>query len=221
MNRNPSELKPDKWRARIGELRAGLADQKPEDIANKSGIEYHPLDPGQGEFLFLLWDRKVSLSFPELLALDIQANQALADSSLALLLYYLTTCDGTLASGQWVSFSDLPEGRFYNHAFQNYTGAELARTFEDDLDAFLRSSEILKGKRVYLLGDAAYQFQVLPLVNLLVVTWQGDEDFNSSYQILFDAAVHHHLPTDACAIIGGILTRRLIAEKVSHNEISN
>jgi hypothetical protein len=221
LNRIPSELKPDKWRARIGELRAGLVDQKPEELANKSGIEYHPHNPEQGEFHFLLWDRKVSLSFPELLALDIQTNQALADSSLALLLYYLTTCDGTSAFGQWVSFSDLPDGRFYNHAFQNYTGAELARTFKDDFEAFLRYSEILKGKRVYLLGDAAYRFQVLPLVNLLVVTWQGDEDFDSTYQVLFDAAVHHHLPTDACAIIGGILTRRLIAEKESHNEISN
>lgn len=221
MNRNPSEPKPDKWSARIGELRAVLVDQKPEELANSSGIDYHPDNPEQGEFHILLWNRKVSLSFPDLLASDIQTNQKLADSSLALLLYYLTTCDGTPASGQWVSFSDLPDGRFYNHAFQNYTGAELARTFKDDLESFLQSSEILKGKRVYLLGDAAYQFQVLPLVNLLVVTWQGDEDFDSTYQVLFDAAVHHHLPTDACAIIGGMLTRRLIAEKVSNNEISN
>jgi len=68
------------------------------------------------------------------------------------------------------------------------------------------------------LGDAAYEFQVLPMVSLLVVTWQGDEEFNSTYQILFDAAVSHHLPTDACAILGSNLTNRLITEMESLNE---
>jgi hypothetical protein len=51
-----------------------------------------------------------------------------------------------------------------------------------------------------------------------VVTWEGDEDFPSTYQILFDAAVSHHLPTDACAILGSILTHRLTAEMEKFNE---
>ena len=171
--------------------------------------------------IFRFGIREVLLSFPELLAIDPQTNQELSHSSLALLLYYFVTCDGTQASGKWISYSELPDGRFYNQAFQSYTGGELAQAFDNDLPAFLQASENLQGKRVYLLGDAAYEFQVLPLVNLLVLTWQGDEDFKSTYQILFDAAVHHHLPTDACAIIGGSLTRRLIAEKESLNETSN
>jgi hypothetical protein len=68
------------------------------------------------------------------------------------------------------------------------------------------------------LGDAAYEFYVLPLVSVLLVTWQGDEDFNATYQILFDAAVSHHIPTDACAIIGSNLTHHLIVEMESVNE---
>ena len=61
-----------------------------------------------------------------------------------------------------------------------------------------------------VLGDRAFFFRVLPKVSLLAVCWLGDEDFPSSYNILFDAAVSHHLSTDACAIVGGTLTRRLI-----------
>lgn len=221
MNRKPSESKPDLLGVRIDELRKLLADQKPEDLAVSSGITYHPSNHEKGEFHVPLWNRMVVLSFPELIATDLQTDQELSSSLLTLLLYYLTTSDGTQASGKWISFSELPDGRFYNQAFQGYTGAELAQSFGNDLETFLQSAENLKGKRVYLLGDAAYEFQVLPLVNLLVVTWQGDEDFRSTYQILFDAAVHHYLPTDACAIIGGNLTRRLIAEKVSKNENSN
>lgn len=221
MNWNPSEPRPDLLGVRIDELRSLLVAQNPEELAGKSGTTYHPSNHAKGEFNFPLWDREVLLSFPELLAIDPQTNQELSHSSLALLLYYFVTCDGTQASGKWISFSELPDGRFYNQAFQSYTGGELAQAFDNDLPAFLQASENLQGKRVYLLGDAAYEFQVLPLVNLLVLTWQGDEDFKSTYQILFDAAVHHHLPTDACAIIGGSLTRRLIAEKESLNETSN
>ena len=105
--------------------------------------------------------------------------------------------------------------------YQGYSGGRLAQVFKNDFKALCQVSENLGGKRVYLLGDAAYEFYVLPLVSLLVVTWQGDEDFDATYQILFDAAVSHHLPTDASAIIGSNLTHRLIVEMESINENRN
>jgi hypothetical protein len=129
------------------------------------------------------------------------------------LLYYFNTCDGTLDSGRWIAFSELPGGRFYTQAFQGYTGKVVAQTFENDLEAFARVAESLAGKRIYLLGDLAYAFQVLPLVSLLVVYWQGDEEMQPTCQILFDATVSHHLPTDACAVLGSNLTHRMIEQK--------
>jgi hypothetical protein len=60
-------------------------------------------------------------------------------------------------------------------------------------------------------ADVSFRFQALPYVPVLAVCWQGDEDFPSSYQLLFDAHTPSHLPTDGCAILGSMLTRRLIA----------
>jgi hypothetical protein len=48
-------------------------------------------------------------------------------------------------------------------------------------------------------------------LELAVVFWAGDEDLPASYQVLFEATAAHHLPTDACAIAGSMLTRQLIA----------
>jgi len=48
-------------------------------------------------------------------------------------------------------------------------------------------------------------------VRVTVACWQGDEDFPSSYRVLFDAALAHQLPTDAGAVLGSTITRRLIA----------
>ena len=217
----PNGPKPDLLGNRLDELRSQLADQDPEQLAKRTGTTYHPLDQSSGEFHLTLWDRQLVVKFPQLLVHDQQTREEISGISLATVLYYFATCDGTKPSGQWVSFSELPDGRFYNQAYQGYTGGKLAQMFGNNFDLLCQVAEKVNGKRVYLLGDAAYEFYVLPLVNLLLVTWQGDEDFNATYQVLFDAAVSHHLPTDACAIIGSNLTHKLTMELESVNENRN
>lgn len=212
------ESKPDRLGKRLAELRSKLNKVNPGDLATRSCTTYKSLDQGRGEFQIQLWDQRVVLTFPDLIAYDTLSGDQLGDSSQALLLYYLSTCDGTPASDKWISFSELPDGRFYNQAYQGYTGGRLAQAFGNDFTSFCQVSENLGGKRVYLLGDAAYEFQVLPRVSLLVVTWQGDDDFDAAYQILFDAAVDHHLPTDACAILGSNLTHKLSEKMESLDE---
>jgi hypothetical protein len=61
-------------------------------------------------------------------------------------------------------------------------------------------------------GELAFAYQVLPHVRLLAACWLGDEEFPPSYRVLFDAAAGHHLTTDAYAILGSMLTRRLLRE---------
>lgn len=218
LSKLPDPSKPDLLRRRLDELRQQLRSQNHEQLAVRTGSIYRSLDQSSGEFHLKLWDHHLAIKFPELVAYNRHSGEETSEINTAMLLYYYATCDGTRPTGQWISFSDLPDGRFYNHAYQGYTGGKLAQVFSNDFDKFCQVAENLNGKRVYLLGDAAYEFYVLPLVSVLLVTWQGDEDFNATYQILFDAAVKHHLPTDACAIIGSNLTRRLTVEMESVNE---
>jgi hypothetical protein len=215
------EGKPDLLAARLDEMRDELIAKSPGELANFTGTTFYRTEQEIGEFRFQLWERDVALSYPELVASDRQSGEQLSSSSLALVLYYFLTCDGTRPSGQWISFSELPDGRFYNQAYQGYTGGKLAQVFQNDFDKFCLTAESLGGRRVHSLGDAAYEYNVLPMVNLLVVTWQGDEDFNATYQVLFDAAVTHHLPTDAGAITASILAGRLLSELEKSNENRN
>lgn len=215
----PGGPKPDLLGERIAQLRGQLQNLEPEQLAKRTGTIYLPSNQDSGEFQFNLWDREISLKFPELIAYDAHSNAEISGSTLAMILYYFTTCDGTQPSGNWISFSELPEGRFYNQAFQGYTGGKLGQVFGNDFKLFCQVSEKMNGARAHMLGDAAYQFYVLPLVSLLLVTWRGDEDFNATYQVLFDETISHHLPTDASAITGSILTGRIIGglEKMNEN----
>jgi len=197
---------------RLGELRAILASSDPGTIAGLAGAIYSSADTHlpMGDRIHLsLWSRPISIACSEWVAYPDGEDQPLSSFDQALFLYYLTTADGAPLSGKWIAFSDLPDGRFYNQAFQGYTGKELARLFLDDRLAFERAAQALGGIRQPL-GDAAFAFHALPRVPLLAIYWQGDEDFPSNFQVLFDAAASHYLPTDAYAILGSTLTRRLI-----------
>jgi len=194
---------------RVDELRSTLRGQDPELVAVRSGSSYLTLGPGRGELHLPVWRRTCILRWPELTGCD-DKDDPLPDFQLAMLLYYLVTADGTPLTGHWVSFADLPDGRMYNAAFQGYSGDEIAKAFGLDLDGFITACEKV-GSRSIEVGSASFIFQALPHVPMMLTYWQGDEDFPSSCKVLFDESAGHYLPIDACAILGSMLTRKVIA----------
>jgi hypothetical protein len=200
---------------RMGELRTRLAKADPLQLSRNAGSEFTPLSPGTGEFHLLFWEKEICLNFPGLIAQDRLTGKDLGIANQAMLLYYFATADGTPLSNQWISFTDLPDGKFYSQAFQGYTGMELFRHFGNNLALFVEAAHN-SGGGDYPFGDAAFVFRVLPRILLLLVCWQGDDEFPASYQILFDASASHYLPTDACAIAGSMLTRKLLSS--THNQ---
>jgi hypothetical protein len=205
----PHDIHLDKLIKRIAELRAGLQTNDPRHLAARTGA--CPIEKGEqvGEFHLALWEQEVVLDYPTFVAHEAQNGAGLPDLLQTMLLYYFTTSDGAPPAGKWISFAELPNGRFYNQAFQGYSGKELARAFGENLTAFIEAATQLGGERLHF-GDAAFAFQALPRVPLLVVYWLGDEDFPSTGQVLFDESASHYLPTDACAVLGSMLTQRLI-----------
>jgi len=202
----------DRFARRVNELKKDLSQKKPSYLAAATSAEFRPRHSIKGEFSLLLWGNEVCLSYPDFIIQDQRTGNPLSQMDLVMLLYYFNTSDGTAKTGRWISFSELPDGKFYNQAFQGYTGQRLARSFHDDMAIFEHAATSLGGTP-FPLGSASFTFKVLPRVSLLVIFWQGDEDFPSSFQILFDASASHYLPTDAYAIIGSTLTSRLIKAK--------
>ena len=210
----PPAPDPDRFTYRIEELRAALRNTDPNLLAVRSGTAFQLLEAGRGQFNLHLWNQPVLLDWPNLTAVNAENGPMLNAMELTLLLFYLATADGAPPTGQWISFSELPEGRFYNPAFQGYTGQSLAQTFKNELPAFIQAANAAGGMPQPL-GDAAFAFQALPRVPLLAVYWQGDEDFPASAQILLDASASHYLPTEAYAILGSALTRRVIKARLA------
>jgi hypothetical protein len=210
---------------RISQLRIALASQDPAIIAQHTGMVYQSINAAQAEFYLSVWGQPVILSFPNLTGRELITGKELPLMLQGLLLYYLKTADGTPVSGRWISFSELHDGRFYNQAYMGYTGKELSRCFGNDLKGFVEIALHLGGTLQSngsqpVPGDIACSFTALPRVQLLVAAWHGDEEFPSSFQVLFDASVNHYLSTDVCAILGSMLTRKLIAAYPTYRSAS-
>jgi hypothetical protein len=195
---------------RADELRAQVSSADHRKLAEYTGADFleNTADP---YFEFLFWGKPVLLQTADYIARDKKSGQPLPAIHQAMILYYFSTSRRSSPAGKWVSFSELSAAQFYNAAFQGYTSKKLLQHFQNDIQRFIDRCLEFKGKRTSF-GDGAFRFQILPKVALLAVYWEGDDEFPPSYKILFEDIVDNHLPTDGCAILGSMLTGKLIAE---------
>lgn len=189
---------------RLDSLKEDLRLRDPLRIAKLSGVSWEP-----GRFEFRYWGEAIVLHWPELRAEYADGSQC-STFDTAMLLYYLTTADGSPLADRWISFRELPGGAFYNQAFQGYTGDRLARFFSERPETLAQAALTLDGSRLPALSEFAFSFQPLPRIRLASVLWLGDEDFPSRCAVLFDAASPHYMITDGLALLGSGLTGRLI-----------
>jgi len=194
---------------RSDELRKDLYNREVDQLAELTGTTLQSED-GESFFEFLYWDKPVHLSSKDYLARDPESQHPLPPIHQAMILYYFHSSKGSPATGNWISFSELEDGQFYNSAFQGYTANKLTQYFQTDYEKFDSRNEALCGTRVDF-GNGAFRYQILPQIAILVVYWKGDDEFPPSYKILFEDIADYHLPTDGCAILGSMLVGKLMA----------
>jgi len=127
-----------------------------------------------------------------------------------ILCHYLLQAKGTSPSGQWITFRQIPDGQFYDAAFQQRTRGPFLSFFGDKPDLFRASAEKLAGVPIAA-GDAGMIFPVFPRVPVQLILWQGDEELPPESTILFDATISDYLPAEDIAVLSGMLVYRLIS----------
>ncbi len=149
----------DRFARKKQELKSRLSCRNPKILADNTLAKFLPNNSGGGEFILPLWDEEIIVSYPEFHAVEKNSGNKLSELDLVTLLYYFGHADRTPLSGKWISYSELPDGQFYNQAFQGYTGKVLARTFSNNRDAFNMAAVRAGGER-YELGDSGFIFKI-------------------------------------------------------------
>ena len=194
---------------RADELRQDLLSSNPHQLAELTNTTIRA-EKDVSHFEFLYWGKPVVMSNQDFLARDPESTHPLPPIHQAMILYYFYSSKGSPGPGKWISFSELADGQFYNAAFQGYTSKKLLQHFQEDYEGFEKNNLDLCAEKVDF-GDGAFKHQILPQVAILFVYWKGDDEFPPSYKILFEDIVDYHLPTDALAILGSMLTGKLVA----------
>ena len=190
---------------RIDELRANLRERNLPQLADLVGAQLNDTGLQIG-----YWRDEVIVRWPELEVVSLSAEEPLATFDQGMLMYYLETADGSPLADHWIGFRELPDGGFYNQAFETYSGRPIAERFGAQPELLRDAANQLDGTRLTALAPQAFYFLPLPRVRIAVALWPGDEDFPSKASVLFDAAASHYMTTDGLALLGAGLARRLI-----------
>jgi hypothetical protein len=196
--------------------RLQAAGLEPGSACARSGATFAPDadDADRGAFALQFLGETVPIRFPEF---SFAADSRLPAHVQALLVYYLARSDSSRPTGEWCSFADLPEGRFYAAAFQGYTGDALVRRLAEKAEGLPDAIASLGGRalapsELATNADAAWLVPALPRVPVALVWWDADDEFPARAELLFDRTARSHLPIDGCAVIGSWMTAMLTAE---------
>ncbi|GAB4278302.1 MAG: DUF3786 domain-containing protein [Coriobacteriia bacterium] len=169
----------------------------------RCGFEVAGEEPGRIAARFL--DRAVGLDCE---TLKIEEGE-LPEHLLAILMYHLATSDGSVPTGRWIAFTELPDGAFYVSAWRGYTTALIERA-APDAQVVRETLSVLPCRPMGLPGDVSCVFDVFPKLPVAFVFWEADEEFGARADFLFDETAGRHLPTDCVAICCSWLTRLVL-----------
>lgn len=130
------------------------------------------------------------------------------DESMSILnmLYY--SRPGASVSGRFVPFRDVKGASPFAPAFEKSVASGLAAPFEGRLDALKRACEALGGEKIPQ-GDAGYILRAFDFMPVMLVFWDGDDEFAAQANLLFDARITDFTHEESVCCIAGALMHRL------------
>ena len=162
------------------------------------------------EFYVNLLGREFAISHPvyAIRALDGGALPPLPTQTF--LLRYLLEGKTVAATGNWLTFREMPWGELY---IKPYTGRVLTRaafTFGMRLDAFRAAAEKM-GALPVKNGDAGFEFDVIGKFRMRILVWAGDEEFPPNAQVLYSSNFEEGFAPEDRVVVGDILVSVLKA----------
>ncbi|MDR1992172.1 MAG: DUF3786 domain-containing protein [Nitrososphaerota archaeon] len=138
-------------------------------------------------------------------------SDELAVKLIAPMLNHYTLSKPTALTGNLVKFRDLPGGYAYEGAFINRAIKPLEWHFNENPFLLSKAAELLGGQRLNI-GDDSTEILVLDGISLTFILY-GSDEFGASVNILYDKSAVKCLPTEDLAVLGELVTLRLIDAK--------
>lgn len=159
----------------------------PMEIAERCGVPY---DKNAGTFSIRLMGVNYTVAWP---SYDIQHEEEerigyypleTRANARILLLRFLTEGGAAPTTGKFLTYREVPWGEVYFKQFQGRCLFRLAFGFGNKLQVFRQIMERVGASPIGS-GDAGYDLEFMPGLQVRLILWEGDDEFPPSAQILF------------------------------------
>ncbi|MEO5359560.1 MAG: DUF3786 domain-containing protein [Nitrospirota bacterium] len=119
-----------------------------------------------------------------------------------LLLIYIKTSDASEMTNDWVSFDRLRMGVVKIGAFKKECEQPLTEMFVKDYRASTAAIKSLGAVEIEgQPSTTAWKLYLLPKIPILILYWQGDEEFQSEIKVLFDSTAERFLDIESLVFL--------------------
>ncbi|MDB9823253.1 DUF3786 domain-containing protein [Deltaproteobacteria bacterium] len=190
-----------------------LSEMDPDLIANLSGASIESDAGGVKALSLKCLNRELTISWPDLEFLYEGTDEEVSIQQQVLILHYLNgafVSKGAAITGEWTSFQDVPDGRFYMDAFIKRAKEPLLRTFGNNPGQMVELATNAYGASPLDYGDFSVIVKALPLAPVALVIWEGDDEFPPDGNILFDKNITMILSAEDIAWLAGMVVYPLM-----------
>lgn len=176
----------------------------PGEMSVRCGL---PWDDKTRQFSLTFLGEQFTLTHPEFV---VEGPRTLTNAERILLLRYLLEGRAAPAGGRWLTYREVPWGEVYLQQFDGRCVKRFAFTYGGRPELLERIVARLPAVRLDR-GDAGYQVELLPGLQIQFILWLGDEEFPPSGQILFSDNFLLAFTAEDMAVIGDIVLGRMKA----------
>lgn len=193
--------------------RGRLSERNPDLVARFSGADMVRDKEGETAFSLLFLNQALRITWPDMKVLSEKTAEEIPIQQQVLILHYLHgawASSGAEPAGEWISFQEVPDGRFYIDAFQRRAKNPLVQTFGQKPQLMIKLAGQAYGALPFDQGDASALVRPLPRIPMALILWEGDEDFPPEGNILFDRTIIELLSAEDIAWLAGTVVYPLI-----------
>ena len=141
---------------------------------------------------------------------DLFGNKKFHTSRIVPHLYYHSKAKDEGIAGEWVKFNSLSGSWACRYAFDEEDIGRLTVAYEEHKEKLFTALERLGAKKVDF-GDAGFEVSFLPMVKVLLVFEDADDEFPASVRLLYDKNSIFYMPHEQLGDISWFLAGRVLA----------
>ncbi len=165
----------------------------------------------EGKLIIPFFGRDVVFN-PEDISFESASGLTLA--SRIIIMHYLAGSGLREPTGEWINYRSVPGGLSYYDVFRRRALKPILRFFKGASD-FVKAG-VASGWKPYEFGDASLWIMALPKVPLVFVFWEGDEEFESTLDVLFDKTITEFFNSEDVVKLSKLAALRLLASGKKH-----